>query len=140
MLERPHYCTSLCITSLIEVGLTNTSNLEHGVTYLPKNLVLLIKSQSWMTPRMRVKFLCAIVSLLAALSQQNLPYHADNGKLLGNDVLFFGDSSYLHELASLCQFVLQNLVDAIQQEPSMTARGSMALEACNCIASSLIRE
>ncbi|BFG29632.1 hypothetical protein CerSpe_159060 [Prunus speciosa] len=113
-------------------------NLEHGVTYLPKNLVLLINSQSWMTPRMRVKFFCAIVSLLAALSQQNLPYHADNGKLLGNDVLFFGDSSYLHELASLCQFVLQNLVDAIQQEPSMTARGSMALEACNCIASSLI--
>ncbi|BBH02020.1 hypothetical protein Prudu_012459 [Prunus dulcis] len=98
-------------------------NLEHGVT---------------MTPRMRVKFLCAIVSLLAALSQQNLPYHADNGKLLGNDELFFGDPSYLHELASLCQFVLQNLVDAIQQEPSMTARGSMALEACNCIASSLI--
>lgn len=159
---------------------------------------------------MRVKVFCAIISLLAALSQRNLPYHADSGKvhslilcrnlsfskvfkcrssensyikysemgryvlnkcgwgegrdegngasaytilcsgafyivlvfhvrschllpaniqflffwtkkchqLLGNDVLFFGDSSYLHELASFCEFVLQNLVDAIQQEPS----------------------
>ncbi|XP_068312077.1 uncharacterized protein [Pyrus communis] len=113
-------------------------NPEDGVTYFPKNLVLLLNSQSWMTPRMRVKVFCAIISLLAALSQRNLPYHADSGKLLGNDVLFFGDSSYLHELASFCEFVLQNLVDAIQQEPSKAARGSMALEACNCIASSLI--
>ncbi|KAM1041248.1 hypothetical protein ACFX13_031192 [Malus domestica] len=113
-------------------------NPEDGVTYFPKNLVSLLNSQSWMTPRMRVKVFCAIISLLAALSQRNLPYHADGEKLLGNDVLFFGDSSYLHELASFCEFVLQNLVDAIQQEPSKAARGSMALEACNCIASSLI--
>ncbi|RXI03462.1 hypothetical protein DVH24_004114 [Malus domestica] len=86
-------------------------NPEDGVTYFPKNLVSLLNSQSWMTPRMRVKVFCAIISLLAALSQRNLPYHADGEK---------------------------NLVDAIQQEPSKAARGSMALEACNCIASSLI--
>lgn len=32
-----------------------------------------------MTPRMRVKIFCAVVSLLAALSQRDLPYHADKG-------------------------------------------------------------
>ncbi|XP_050138630.1 uncharacterized protein LOC126614962 isoform X1 [Malus sylvestris] len=122
---------------LFDLSFPREGNPEDGVTYFPKNLVSLLNSQSWMTPRMRVKVFCAIISLLAALSQRNLPYHADK-KLLGNDVLFFGDSSYLHELASFCEFVLQNLVDAIQQEPSKAARGSMALEACNCIASSLI--
>lgn len=55
-------------------------------------------------------------------------------QLLGNDVLFFGDSSYLHELASLCQFVLQNLVDAIQQEPSMvTTTFNMGFPFCPSI-------
>ncbi|KAK9938592.1 hypothetical protein M0R45_015320 [Rubus argutus] len=113
-------------------------NPEHGITYYPKNLVSLVNSQSWMTPRMRVKIFCAVVSLLAALSQRDLPYHADKEKVLGNGLLFFGHPSYLHELALMCKFVLQNLVDTIQQEPSMAARGIMALEACNCIASSFI--
>ncbi|XP_024158297.1 VPS35 endosomal protein-sorting factor-like isoform X1 [Rosa chinensis] len=113
-------------------------NPEHGVTFYPKNLVSLVNSQPWMPPRMRVKIFCAVVSLLAALSQRDLPYHADKGKLLGNDILFFGHSLYLSELALMCKFVLQNLVDTIQQEPSKAARGSMALEACNCIASSFI--
>ncbi|KAL6205467.1 hypothetical protein ACLB2K_022726 [Fragaria x ananassa] len=113
-------------------------NPEFGVTSYPKNLVSLVNSQPWMTPRMRVKIFCAVVSLLAALSQRDLPYHADKGTRLGNDMLFFGHSSYLRELALMCKFVLQNLVTTIQQEPSKAARGSMALEACNCIASSFI--
>ncbi|KAL6199402.1 hypothetical protein ACLB2K_029186 [Fragaria x ananassa] len=113
-------------------------NPEYGVTSYPKNLVSLVNSQPWMTPRMRVKIFCAVVSLLAALSQRDLPYHADKGMRLGNDMLFFGHSSYLCELALMCKFVLQNLVTTIQQEPSKAARGSMALEACNCIASSFI--
>ncbi|XP_004294391.1 PREDICTED: UPF0505 protein C16orf62 homolog [Fragaria vesca subsp. vesca] len=113
-------------------------NPEYGVTSYPKNLVSLVNSQPWMTPRMRVKIFCAVVSLLAALSQRDLPYHADKGTRLGNDMLFFGHSSYLRELALMCKFVLQNLVTTIQQEPSKAARGSMALEACNCIASSFI--
>lgn len=39
-------------------------------------------------------------------------------QVLGNDHLFFGDLSYANELTLLAKFVLQNLVDAIQQEPS----------------------
>ncbi|KAF5949435.1 hypothetical protein HYC85_011428 [Camellia sinensis] len=56
--------------------------------------------------------------------------------MLGNDHLFFGDPTYLQEFLSLSALILQNLVDFIMQEPSRVARGSMALEACNCIASS----
>lgn len=39
-------------------------------------------------------------------------------QVLGNDYLYYGDSSYLHELASLAKLVLEHLVDSIQQEPS----------------------
>ncbi|RVW40211.1 UPF0505 protein [Vitis vinifera] len=88
------------------------------------------------TPKMRARILCAIISLSATLSQNKLPYHVDNIEILGNDLLFFGDSTYLQDLVSLSEFVLEELCNVIQQEPSQAARGSMALEACNCIASS----
>lgn len=111
-------------------------NPERGVTYIPRCMLTLINSQSWMTSRMRTMVLCAIVSLAATLSQFKLPYHANHEEMLGNDHLFFGDPTYLQELLSLSALILQNLVDFIMQEPSRVARGSMALEACNCIASS----
>ncbi|KAF3453419.1 hypothetical protein FNV43_RR03859 [Rhamnella rubrinervis] len=110
-------------------------NPEQGATYFAKNILSLIDLQSWMKPKVRTKIFCAIVSLTATLSQNKLPYH---GKVLGNDHLFFGDSSYSNELTLLAKYVVQNLVDAIQQEPSSAARGSLALEACNCIATSFI--
>lgn len=113
-------------------------NPEKGVTYFPNNILLLVNSRSWMTPGIRTRIFCTILTLTATLSQNKLPYHVDNGEIFGNDLLFFGDSSYLHELVSLSESVLQNLFDAIQQEPSRAARGSMALEACNCIASSFV--
>ncbi|KAL7217915.1 hypothetical protein ACSBR2_011193 [Camellia fascicularis] len=111
-------------------------NPERGVTYIPRCMLTLINSQSWMTSRMRTMVLCAIVSLAATLSQFKLPYHANHVEMLGNDHLFFGDPTYLQEFLSLSALILQNLVDFIMQEPSRVARGSMALEACNCIASS----
>ncbi|KAL6975265.1 hypothetical protein U1Q18_024059 [Sarracenia purpurea var. burkii] len=139
-------------------------NPEQGVTYIPRSILALINSQSWMPSRMRTTVLCTIVSLAATLSQFKLPYHANHEqllplplgvstviererwresetageemKILGNECLFFGDPTYLQELRSLSAFVLQNLVDNVMQEPSQVARGSMALEACNCIASS----
>ncbi|XP_048321311.2 uncharacterized protein LOC107432545 [Ziziphus jujuba] len=110
-------------------------NPEVGVTHFAKNILALFNSQSWMKPKMRTKIFSAIISLTATLSQNKLPYH---GKVLGNDHLFFGDLSYSHELTLLAKCVLQNLVDAIQQEPSSAVRGRLALEACNCIATSFI--
>ncbi|CAJ1971428.1 unnamed protein product [Sphenostylis stenocarpa] len=59
-------------------------------------------------------------------------------KLAYNDTLYCGDSSYNQELVSLSKLVLENLLCAVQQEPSQAARGIMALEACNCIASSFM--
>ncbi|GAV81964.1 Vps35 domain-containing protein [Cephalotus follicularis] len=107
-----------------------------GVTCIPENILSVIATQSWMTPRMKSRIFCTIVLLSATLSQNKLPYHAGYQEILGNDFLFFGDSSYIQDLLSLAEIVLQNLVDAIEQEPSQAARGSMALEACNCIVAS----
>ncbi|PKI67724.1 hypothetical protein CRG98_011937 [Punica granatum] len=109
-------------------------NPEKGAVYTPKSLFALLNSQSWMTPRMRARICCAMISLSATLSQKNLPYHASKSGIPSNDILFYGNSAYFGELVSFSEEVVRKLVDAIKQEPSPVARGSMALEACNCIA------
>ncbi|KAK9209763.1 hypothetical protein WN944_002131 [Citrus x changshan-huyou] len=110
-------------------------NPELGFTHTLKSILSLINSRSWITSKIKIRISCAIVSLSATLSQNKLPYNADL-EILSNDLLFYGDSSYVQELLSFSEHVLQNLVEIIEQEPSGAARGSMALEACNCIAAS----
>ncbi|KAH9803871.1 VPS35 endosomal protein sorting factor-like [Citrus sinensis] len=110
-------------------------NPELGFTHTLKSILSLITSQSWITSKIKIRISCAIVSLSATLSQNKLPYNADL-EILSNDLLFYGDSSYVQELLSFSEHVLQNLVEIIEQEPSGAVRGSMALEACNCIAAS----
>ncbi|KAL9441648.1 hypothetical protein AB3S75_020195 [Citrus x aurantiifolia] len=110
-------------------------NPELGFTHTLKSILSLINSRSWITSKMKIRISCAIVSLSATLSQNKFPYNADL-EILSNDFLFYGDSSYVQELLSFSELVLQNLVEIIEQEPSGAARGSMALEACNCIAAS----
>ncbi|KAK2454629.1 VPS35 endosomal protein sorting factor [Trifolium repens] len=112
-------------------------NISLPVTYFPNNLITLISSQSWFDPKMRTQVFSAILLLLTTLSQKILPYHA-NAQIPGNDMLYYGDSSYKKELVSLSKVVLDNLLCAVQQEPSQAARGCMALETCNCIASSFL--
>ncbi|KAK7385975.1 hypothetical protein VNO78_31989 [Psophocarpus tetragonolobus] len=107
------------------------------VTYFPNNLFTFISSRSWFEPKMRTQIFSAIILLLTTLSQKRLPYHA-NTQIPGNDVLYYGDLSYNQELVSLSKLILENLLSVVQQEPSQAARGIMALEACNCIASSFM--
>ncbi|KAA8523649.1 hypothetical protein F0562_010072 [Nyssa sinensis] len=111
-------------------------NFEQGVTYTLKSILSLINSELRITPRMRTRVLCAIVSLSATLSQNKLPYHVNHEEILANDCLFFGDPTYSQELLLLSASILQDLFNYILQEPSQATRGIMALEACNCIASS----
>ncbi|KMS96244.1 hypothetical protein BVRB_000520 isoform C [Beta vulgaris subsp. vulgaris] len=110
-----------------------------GVTYIPKNLLSLVNNHSLVMPaRLSVRTSCANILLLAAWSQHKLPYTPGGIKEMqvpGNDLLFFDDSSYHEELASFCGRILQNVVLAIKQETCPNARGNLALEACNCIAS-----
>ncbi|XP_020240319.1 VPS35 endosomal protein sorting factor-like isoform X2 [Cajanus cajan] len=112
-------------------------NFSLPVTYFPNNLFTVVSSQSWFEPKMRTQIFSAIILLLTTLSQKRLPYHA-NPQIPGNNILYYGDSSYNQELVSLSKPVLENLLSAIQQEPSQAARGIIALEACNCIASSFM--
>ncbi|KAG4964361.1 hypothetical protein JHK85_039336 [Glycine max] len=91
--------------------------LSLPVTYFPNSLFTLISSRSWFEPKMRAQIFSAIILLLTTLSQKRLPYHA-NSQIPGNDMLYYGDSSYNQELVSLSKLVLENLLSAVQQEPS----------------------
>ncbi|MED6218342.1 hypothetical protein PIB30_025917 [Stylosanthes scabra] len=86
-------------------------------THFPNNLFSLISSHSWFEPKMKTQIFSSILLLLTSLAQKSLPYHADT-QIPGNDLLFYGDSSYKQELVSLSKLVLENLLGAIQQEPS----------------------
>lgn len=121
----------LCSFMLLVPG-----NLEQGVTYIPKSILSLLDSQSWITPKLRIRVLCSLLSLSATFSQNELPYHAIHEEVIGNDRLFFGHTTYFQELVSLSSVILQNMVDIIPQETSQATRGKLALEVCNCIATS----
>ncbi|KAL1307448.1 UPF0505 protein C16orf62 homolog isoform X1 [Arachis ipaensis] len=112
-------------------------DLSKAGTHFPNNLFSLISSHSCFEPKMKTQIFSSILLLLTSLAQKSLPYHVDT-QIPGNDLLFYGDSSYKQELVSLTKLVLENLLRAIQQEPSRAARGAMALEACNCIVSSFM--
>eukprot|EP00262_Sarcandra_glabra_P013134 TRINITY_DN3575_c0_g2_i1.p1 TRINITY_DN3575_c0_g2~~TRINITY_DN3575_c0_g2_i1.p1 ORF type:complete len:173 (+),score=16.10 TRINITY_DN3575_c0_g2_i1:25-519(+) len=111
-------------------------NPEQGIAEVPKRILSLVNCLSWKTPKLRVKMLSAILSLSATLSQNKLPYRSDSREVAANDLLFFGEPSYYQELSSTSSLVLENLLDGIQQDPNPAARGTLALEACNCIVSS----
>ncbi|CAN8303023.1 unnamed protein product [Cochlearia groenlandica] len=114
--------------------------LGNGVMDILKRIFSAACSSSWATPRLKVKIFCAIISLMSTFSQDNLPYRSPNPEIIGNDLLllFFGDSTYKSEVTSCTELVLSELVDTIEQEPSLIVRGNIALEACNCISSSLL--
>lgn len=113
-------------------------DLEQEVAYIPKRLLSFLDSQSWILPRMKAKVLSAVVSLLAALSQNQLPYNAVSREVLCNYQLFVGVQSYHQELLSLSHIVLQGIVNIVMRESSKVVRGKIALESCNCIASSYV--
>ncbi|XP_070033355.1 uncharacterized protein [Nicotiana tomentosiformis] len=111
-------------------------DIERGVTSIPRNLFSILSSLSWMLPSMKVKVLCALILTFTALSQKNLLYHSMHDEVMGNDSLFYGDQQYLQELLSVSVVILQSLIDTVLQEPIQVARGNLALDACNAIASS----
>ncbi|KAK4439774.1 VPS35 endosomal protein sorting factor-like [Sesamum alatum] len=111
-------------------------SLEQGAACIPKRVLSFLDSRSWVFPRLKTKVLCMVVFLSAALSQNQFLYHAISGKVIGNYQLFYGVRSYHQELLSFSGGVLQEIVNIVMQEPSMAVRGKMALEACNCVASS----
>ncbi|KAL0443353.1 UNVERIFIED_CONTAM: VPS35 endosomal protein sorting factor-like [Sesamum latifolium] len=111
-------------------------SLEQGGACIPKRVLSFLDSQLWVLPRMKTKVLCMVVFSSAALSQNQFLYHAISGKVIGNYQLFYGVRSYHQELLSFSGGVLQDIVNIVMQEPSTAVRGKMALEACNCVASS----
>ncbi|KAK1318320.1 hypothetical protein QJS10_CPB04g00687 [Acorus calamus] len=104
-----------------------------GLDYFPKSILYSVDSQSWITLGLRMKMLCAIVSLSAALSQKEFPYLVNNRWVERKDLLFLGEPSSYNKLGSFCHLVLQNLIDSVEQESQKVERGKLALQACNCL-------
>ncbi|CAI9088367.1 OLC1v1022675C1 [Oldenlandia corymbosa var. corymbosa] len=109
--------------------------LKQGFTYGPRSVYSFLDS-SWMTSKLKVRGFCALISMLAALSQNPLQFPSIHNKVISNYKLFFSDPTYLEEISLLSGVVLEKVFDVISQEPSQTTRGNLALEFCNCIASS----
>ncbi|KAF9608820.1 hypothetical protein IFM89_011858 [Coptis chinensis] len=130
-------CSLLVIIPVVNCVVTFVGNLEQGVAYLSRSILSLVESHLWMAPQLRLRVFCAILSLAATLSQNKFPYHACNKEVVGNDLLFFGDCTYRQELASMASTVLTKVFQDVLQESHQVTRGSMALEACNCILSSV---
>ncbi|XP_078445618.1 uncharacterized protein LOC144714739 isoform X11 [Wolffia australiana] len=74
--------------------------LPKGPSLTAQKLLSVVEYQTWLTPTVKVKMLCAVISLLATLSQKELPYISCNPEIIGNDKLFIGDDSYQMHLAS----------------------------------------
>ncbi|XP_042006447.1 VPS35 endosomal protein sorting factor-like isoform X2 [Salvia splendens] len=110
---------------------------EPEVAYIPKRLLSFLNSQAWILPRMKARIFSAIVFLSAAQSQNQLLYHAVSGKVICNYQLFVGFPSDHQELLSLSRIALQGIVNCVMQESSKE-RGKLALESCNCVASSFM--
>ncbi|MCL7044850.1 hypothetical protein MKW94_022815 [Papaver nudicaule] len=106
---------------------------EQGVAYHPRSILSLINSKQWITPKLRMRAFCAIVSLSATLVQNKLPYHVNNKEIMSNDILYFGDPGYYQEFISVSASVVKNIINDVKQEQHRVTRGSMALEICNCI-------
>ncbi|XP_051125421.1 uncharacterized protein LOC127247563 isoform X2 [Andrographis paniculata] len=111
-------------------------NPEQGLACIPKHILSFLDSRSWILPRMKTKVLSAVIFLSAALSQDELLYHAASVQVLGNHQLLHGVQLCHQELLSLSAAALQDILNITVKEPSMVVRGKMALEACTCVASS----
>lgn len=123
----------LCAMLVIAPG-----SLEQGAAWILRPLLSFLDSQSWIMPGIKAKVLLAAIFLSAAQSQNQLPYqyHAVSREVIGNFNLFYGVQSYQEELLLLSGVVLQDIVNIVTQESSKAVRGKIALEACNCVASS----
>lgn len=113
-----------------------SGNFEQEFMNVSRSIFAFLGSQPWMTSKLQIRGLCALISLLAALSQNLNPSQLLCRKVIGNSNLFFGDLVYRQELVSFSGAVVEKIVNLVLEEPLQTTRGDIALEACNCIASS----
>lgn len=112
-----------------------SGNVEQGFLDGPKKIFSFLDSQPWMTSKLKIKGLCAVISILAAFSQNAIPLRLISGKVIGNHELIYGDPTCSEEILSFSRAIMQKIVDIVLQEPSQATRGSLALEGCNFIAS-----
>uniref|UniRef100_A0A1D1YEX0 UPF0505 protein n=1 Tax=Anthurium amnicola TaxID=1678845 RepID=A0A1D1YEX0_9ARAE len=105
--------------------------------HIVRKILSIAESQSWVTPVMKVKILCAIVSLSATLLQKELPYQVNARENMGNNLLFFEEKSYYQALESASNIALCNLLDCMEKQLYTAEWGKMALDVCNCLVISL---
>nr|GLL22561.1 UPF0505 protein isoform X2 [Ipomoea trifida] len=109
-------------------------NPDQGVTSIHKNILSFLNSQSGLTVGMKIKVLCGLIRSSAALGQNTPPYH-ELHKKMNNVCLFYGDPTYKEELLQVSAVILQSINNIVLLESNQAARGYLALDACNCIAS-----
>ncbi|KAH9322310.1 hypothetical protein KI387_016949, partial [Taxus chinensis] len=108
-----------------------------GAFFILKGLLTLLDSQLWLMPGLRsMQAFSAIISLTAALSQKELPYHIGNKEVISNDELYHGESSYNEELVAISNVLVQKILDSLNQAPNSYALANQALDICNSLLTS----
>nr|GMC72443.1 UPF0505 protein C16orf62 homolog isoform X1 [Ipomoea batatas] len=100
----------------------------------PQFLLYSLSRYCRLTLGMKIKVLCGLIRSSAALGQNTPPYH-ELHKKMNNVCLFYGDPTYKEELLQVSAVILQSINNIVLLESNQAARGYLALDACNCIAS-----
>ncbi|XP_027061539.2 uncharacterized protein [Coffea arabica] len=124
------------ICKLCNLMIVVPGNVEQGFLDGPKKIFSFLDSQPWMTSKLKIKGMCALISILAAFSQNAIPLQLIPGKVIGNHELIYGDPTCSEEILSFSRAIIQKIVDIVLQEPSQATSGNLALEGCSSIASS----
>nr|XP_027061539.1 UPF0505 protein-like isoform X2 [Coffea arabica] len=124
------------ICKLCNLMIVVPGNVEQGFLDGPKKIFSFLDSQPWMTSKLKIKGMCALISILAAFSQNAIPLQLIPGKVIGNHELIYGDPTCSEEILSFSRAIIEKIVDIVLQEPSQATSGNLALEGCSSIASS----
>lgn len=107
---------------------------ELGPFYILRGILTLLDTRTRLvTGRGRLRVLCGVVCMLAAVREGKSFHITLNEQVDNNDVLYFEDSSYEEELAEITAIVVDMLVTCLDQDYDKAQTGYQYLDACNAL-------
>jgi hypothetical protein len=107
---------------------------ELGAFYILKGILTLLDTRPRLvTGRRRMRVLCGVVCMLAALREGKCLHYSLNEQVDKNDVLYFEDPSYDEELTEIIGVIVDMLVTCLDQDDDKVQMGYQHLDAYNAL-------